>query len=468
MQLRPYQSEVIESVADGRRRMYSRQLVILPTGAGKTVVFVSYAKRVLDTGRSVLILAHREDLVFQAADKARQLGLSPGIEMAKLQASPDDRLVIASVASLWGQQRRVRRPFDLIIVDEAHHSLAPKWRDFLETLSPNFDKEYLGVTATPFRADRGKLLDWWERIAGEVTLTQLIRDGYLANIVVRCLPIKVDLPSVRGEMSPEQADAIITPILRQIAREVVEAMRGRRSVVVFLPLIETSKRFAAMLREAGVTAAHVDGEMDRESIMRDFREGRIQYLTNASVLTEGWDEPCVDGVVPLRPIKSQSLYQQMVGRGTRLFEGKQDMLLLDLLWQAKQHYARPATLLNDDPDLAFEASRQAVERTMDLHELVETVSEKVRIDREMSIARKAKELEKRKAYTVNLTQFCAMNQISVPTVREGGPMASEKQLAVLRRFHVTIPPEGLSRAAATSIIGQTFDRHRRNRAGGKR
>ena len=468
MQLRPYQCDVIESVADGRRRMYSRQLVILPTGAGKTVVFVSYAKRAMKVGRSVLILAHREDLVLQAADKARQLGLSPGIEMAKWQASADDRLVIASVSSLWGQQRRVRRAFDLIVVDEAHHSLAPKWRDFLETLSPNFDKEYLGVTATPFRSDRAKLLDWWERIAGEVTLTQLIREGYLANILVRCLPIKVDLPSVKGEMSPEQADAIITPILRQIAVEVVDAMRERRSVVVFLPLIETSLRFAAMLRGAGATAAHVDGTMDRGSIMRDFREGRIQFLTNASVLTEGWDEPCVDGVVPLRPVKSQSLYQQMVGRGTRLFAGKKDMLLLDLLWQAKQHYARPATLLDADPDLGFQTSQEAVGRTVDLHELVAENSEKLRIEREMSLARKAKELGERKGYTVDLTRFCTVNQIILPADMGSGPMASEKQLAILRRFHVAIPSEGFSRAAASSIIGQKFDRLRRNPVGGKR
>jgi len=445
--------------------MFSRQLTFLPTGAGKTVVFLEYARRALAAWKSVLILAHREDLVIQAAEKARAMGMQPGIEMDQQQASPDDRLVVASVASLWGARNRVRREFDLIIVDEAHHSMSPKWKRFLESLSPRFDKEYLGVTATPFRMDRQKLTDWWEQVAYEISLPELIAQGYLCRIMVQCLPLAVNLPAVSGEMPPEQADAIITPILRDIAKAVVDATRDRRSVVVFLPLIETSRRFAAMLRDHGVTAEHVDGTMEREQAMTDFREGRVKFLCNVAVLTEGWDEPCVDCVVPLRPIKSTSLYQQIVGRGTRLFSGKDHLLLLDLLWQTKQHYARAATLFSDDPELAYMAAKQSVGRKLDLQDLATETQRALRIAREMALARKAKAEAKRAAYTISLEDFCKRHHVNpAPPVpvsgTSGTPMATEKQLAILKRFHVKIPEGGITRATASTLMSRCLARRR--------
>jgi superfamily II DNA or RNA helicase len=461
MTLRPYQASALAALEEGRVAGYTRQLLLMATGGGKTVVFIEYARRALAAGRSVLVVAHREDLVMQAVDKGRAIGLEPGIEMAGLESDPDDQLVVGSVASLWGDRRRLHRHFDLVIVDEAHHSMAPKWKRFLESLSAG---EYLGVTATPFRMDRQKLSEWWDRIAYEVTLPELISQGFLCDILVQSLPVLVDLPKVSGELSPEQADALITPLLREIAGAVVKASVGRRSVVVFLPLIDTSKRFADLLRECGVSAGHVDGEMDRTAVMADFRAGRIQYLCNAAVLTEGWDEPCVDCVVPLRPIKSSSLYQQIVGRGTRLFSGKANMLLLDLLWQTKQHYARPASLFSDDPEMGYICASRVVDKPLNLEELAAGVAESLRIARELALIRKTKAEARRKAYTVTLADFCKRHHVAVeavPSVDHNTLMATAKQVAMLRRFRVVIPPEGLSRAAASTLMSRMFAKGRR-------
>jgi superfamily II DNA or RNA helicase len=298
-------------------------------------------------------------------------------------------------------------------------------------------------------------------VAYQIDLSALIAQGYLANIMVQCLPLAVELPKCSGELPPEEADALITPILRDIARAVVAATSDRRSIVVFLPLIETSKRFAGMLEECGVSAAHVDGTMERGDIMARFRRGEIRFLCNAAVLTEGWDEPCVDCVVPLRPIKSTALYQQIAGRGTRLFPGKKDMLLLDLLWQTKQHYARAASLFSDDPELAYLAAKQAQGKRMDLGELATATQNALRIAREMALARKAKAEAKRAGYTVSLVDFCKRHHVAVPsTVTEDTLMATEKQLAILRRFRVTLPEGGVTRAVASGLMSRCFARRR--------
>ncbi len=460
MTLRPYQDDTLTAIQTGWQEGFRKQLAFLPTGAGKTVVFLHEARRTLDSGGSVLILAHRDDLVRQPFVRAQAMGMAPSLEKADSVATADDRLVVASVQSLWNRPERIRRKFDLVIADEAHHSASSKWRKFLDSIDTP-ESRFLGVTATPHRHDKQNLLDWWDRVAFEVGILPLIRSGYLAQITVQCLPVSITIPKFGAEISAEMADAIIRPALSEIARRVVEATKDRRHIVVFLPLIETSKTFATLLCEHGLPAAHVDGTMkDRHDIQARFRAGELRALCNSIVLTEGWDEPCVDCIVPLRAMQSSSLYQQTVGRGTRLFPGKPDCLLLDLRWQTKRHMARPASLFSGDPELSYLASEMATTRK-NLADISDEIGEKLRIAREASLLRAAKREEKRKAFTVSFEDMCRRMHLTPPAPDAiiTGPMASEPQLKILRNFKVAIPESGISRANATMLIGRIFSRN---------
>lgn len=460
MNLRPYQDDTLAAIQSGWQQGFRKQLAFLPTGAGKTVIFLHEAQLTLEAGGSVLILAHRDDLVRQPYVRAQEMGMTPALEKATSVATADDRLVVASVQSLWNRPDRIRRKFDLVIADEAHHSASAKWKKFFDSIDTP-ESRFLGVTATPHRHDKQNLLDWWDRVAFEVGILPLIRGGYLAPITVQCLPVSITIPKFGAEISAEMADAIIRPALSQIARHVVEAAADRRHIVVFLPLIETSKTFAKLLCEHGLPAAHVDGTMkDRPDIQSRFRSGEIRALCNSMVLTEGWDEPCVDCIAVVRPMQSSSLYQQAIGRGTRLFPGKRDCLLLDLLWQTKRHIARPASLFSGDPELSYLASQMAATRK-NLADISDEIGQKLRIAREASLLRAAKREEKRKGFTVSFEDMCRRVHLSPPAADAviTGPMASEKQLKVLRNFKVAIPEGGISRANATMLLGRLFARN---------
>lgn len=462
MILRPYQSECGFEIARGFSEGHRKQLTYLPTGGGKTVVFLSEAQRRLQMmGQDVLILAHRDDLVRQPVARAADMGMVAHVEKAGEYAPPDARLVVASVQSLWNERGRLaERKWGLVIADEAHHSLSPKWARFLNRLD-DMQTDFLGVTATPHRHDGMKLGEWWGRVAYEITLPELVKQGYLAPIMVECLPVSLEVPRFGKEVSAEMADALLQPVLRELARAVVAATRDRKRIVVFLPLIRTSRRFAELLTEAGLPAAHVDGEMgaERKEIEARFRAGEFRALCNSMVLTEGWDEPCVDCVVPLRPVVSSSLYQQMVGRGTRLFPGKVDMLLLDLLWQTKRHLARPASLFSGDPELSYLASTLATGKRKDLAALAEDTGKALEVARLASMARKVQKEKRRKAFRISYESLCGTVNLTpgVPGIGTG-PRASEKQVALLKNFKMEVP-EGLSSADASTLIGRLMTRN---------
>ena len=218
--------------------------------------------------------------------------------------------------------------FDTIVVDEAHHCISEGYQRVLK----HFDESnVLGVTATPDRGDMRNLGSYFESLAYEYSLVQAIKEGYLSPIKALTIPLKLDLSGVKqqtGDFSTKDLGTALDPYLEQIAEEMVKHCINRKTVV--LPLVKTSKKFRDILNSKGFRAAEVNGDSkDRQEILEDFDNDKYNVLCNSMLLTEGWDCPSVDCVVVLRPTKVRSLYSQMIGRGTRLFPGKEELLLLD-------------------------------------------------------------------------------------------------------------------------------------------
>ena len=319
--LRPYQQQARDRIHAEWEAGRTRTLLVLPTGTGKTIVFASVAADQVRAGDRVLILAHRGELLEQAADKLqRSTGLVSAVEKAESTCLDSwFRVVVGSVQTLQRTARLERFPqdyFGTIIIDEAHHAITDGYRRILDY----FDRaKVLGVTATPDRGDMRNLGEVFDSLAFEYKLTDAIKEGYLCKIMAQTIPLKLDITDVgftSGDYSLGQLGTALDPYLEQIAAEMAQRCRDRKTVV-FLPLIKTSQKFRDLLNAHGFRAAEVNGQSDdRRQVLADFEADKYNVLCNSMLLTEGWDCPSVDCVVVLRPTKVRSLYSQMVGRGT--------------------------------------------------------------------------------------------------------------------------------------------------------
>lgn len=344
MALRPYQNEAIEAVLAARRRGLRRMLVCLPTGAGKTVIFSRLAQL---AQRQVLVLAHREELLQQARDKLQQ-ALGPGqavaIERGAERASDDAKVLVCSMRSLHEERlaRVVRgRNLGLVVYDECHHAAADDNLRVLRQLGA-FDASWagtlLGFTATTARGD-GKGLDAiFEAIVYSRSLPQLIEDGYLSKLRGFRVTTSADLSRVSAAGADFREDELAEAVDIEernalVARSIQELARDRRTLA-FCVTVNHARNLSQALNLLGVPAGIVHGAMKtdvRARALADFRAGRVQVLCNVAVLTEGFDDPGVSCVAMARPTRSEGLYAQCVGRGTRLFPGKQDCLILDFV-----------------------------------------------------------------------------------------------------------------------------------------
>ena len=244
-----------------------------------------------------------------------------------------------------------------------------------------------------------------------------------------------------GDYSIGDIGTALEPYLRQIAQEIAWHYADRKTVV-FLPLIHTSQTFCALLNEMGVPAAEVNGNStDRAEILRDFEAGRYSVLCNSMLLTEGWDCPAVDCIVVLRPTKVRSLYQQMVGRGMRLFPGKTELVLLDFLWMTERHdLCRPSALISKDAEIAAKIDQQVMEAdgAVDIMEAEEDAERDVLAEREQSLAQQLAEMRNRTRKLVDPLQYAmsiAAEDLAnyQPTfVWEMGP-PTQKQLQFLEK-----------------------------------
>ena len=313
MELRNYQKECIEKIEKLEPGSY---LVQMCTGLGKTVTFANIPRR----GR-VLLLSHREELVNQPR---KYYDCSYGIEQGKLHSNGED-VVSASVQSIV---RRLNHfspdEFDTIICDEAHHAAAKSYRKIFDYFKPRL---LLGFTATPKRGDKVRLNDVFSEIIFQRDLRWGIENGYLCGILCKRIQVGYDLSSVRtrhGDYVVEELDMAMEGTADAIAEVYQKHAVG--ATLIFAVSVRHCQEIAD--RIPGAVA--VTGETwDRAEIIKDFTEGRIPCIVNCMVFTEGTDIPCVETVIIARPTQSETLYQQMVGRGMRLYPGKEKLNLID-------------------------------------------------------------------------------------------------------------------------------------------
>lgn len=317
MELRPYQKEAKTAVLSQWEQGNSKTLLVLPTGCGKTIVFAKIAEDRVRNGERVLILAHRGELLEQAADKIlNACGLGCAVEKAEESCIGSwYRITVGSVQSLMREKRLAQFSkdyFNTIIIDEAHHSISDSYQKILGYFD---EAKVLGVTATPDRGDMKNLGQVFDSLAYEYTLPRAIKEGYLSPIKALTIPLKLDLTGVgtqAGDYKASDIDTALDPYLYQIADEMLKYCKERKTVV-FLPLIKTSQKFCKILNEKGFRSAEVNGNsIDRGTVLADFDSGKYNVLCNSMLLTEGWDCPSVDCVIVLRPTKVRGLYLSLI------------------------------------------------------------------------------------------------------------------------------------------------------------
>lgn len=448
MELRPYQQEAKEAVFL-QWESIDRTLLVLPTGCGKTIVFAKVTEECVRQGSRVLILAHRGELLEQAADKlAKATGLGCATEKAEESCLGSwFRVTVGSVQTMMREKRLSQFPddyFDTIIIDEAHHCLSDSYQRVLAHFP---EAKVLGVTATPDRGDMRSLGQYFQTLAYEYTLPKAIKEGYLSPIKALTLPLKLDLSGVgvqAGDFKTQELATALDPYLYQIADEMCDYCRDRKTVV-FLPLVKTSQKFRDILKEKGFRAAEVNGDSrDRAEVLEAFDQGSYNVLCNSMLLTEGWDCPSVDCIIVLRPTKIRSLYSQMVGRGTRLHPGKDHLLLLDFLWHTERHeLCHPASLICTDDEVARKMTANIEEAgcPVDIEEAEQQAAADVIEQREAALAKQLQEMRRRKKKLVDPLQFEMSIQAEdlsgyVPSF--GWEMAppSDKQKAALEKLGI--------------------------------
>lgn len=452
--LRPYQEEAVTAINE-KWNEWDRELLVLPTGTGKTVVFNTIAHS--RTGRT-LILAHTDELIEQARDKYnRMFNDIPG----KIKASVSDirRVTVGSVQTMC--RRNYENAFDTVIVDEAHHAISPSYQTILQQMPA---AKVLGVTATPDRGDKKSLARYFDGIAYEYQLKTAIQDGYLCPIMAKTVPLEIDMNAVKisvGDFEVNSVAATLEPYLPQIAESIMLHASARKTVV-FCPLVSIAKELAGMIHGA----REVNGSSpDRKETLEWFENaGPGAVLCNAMLLTEGWDCPSCDCVVVLRPTKIRSLYAQMIGRGTRLSPGKDNLLILDFLWLCKKHnLCKPASLVSDNQVDVDEVVTRSEDEEIDLLGAISDAEEA----RRNALARELEKQARKKSELINPIQlFSILDDIGLadyePVWQWEQADVTSKQAAALKKFGVD--PDGMSKGYACAILDRLIARSQKKLA----
>jgi len=350
--LRPYQTAAARSFIDGLNDSRSA-VVVLPTGTGKTVMGLAVAK---ELEGPVLWLAHRKELLTQPYDACGHVW--PDATRGIVKAGADEwrrDAVFASIQTACRDSRLeklCRRSWGLVVVDEAHHAPAASYRKVLDAVGAGSIVPLLGLTATPERLDSARLDDIFGRIAYQYHLMKAIGDGYLVPPDIITEKLNIDISGVGsrgGDFSAKDLDLALMKghIVEAVADAAERHAKGRKSLV-FAISVAQSKEIKEALVKRGFRAGSIDGEMgddERSYALRKFKSGEYDVLVNCMVLTEGFDEPSIDCIIMARPTQSKSLYIQVVGRGLRLFPGKNTCRVIDLVCLSDRHTLVQAPVL---------------------------------------------------------------------------------------------------------------------------
>jgi superfamily II DNA or RNA helicase len=319
--LRDYQQECINSIPTE-----GSYLIQMATGLGKTVTF----SRIQRNGR-MLILSHREELVKQPR---KYFNCSYGIEQGK-NISSGEEIVSASVQSLANRLDRFSRcEFDVIIIDEAHHAAAPTYRKIIDYFEPRL---LLGFTATPNRSDDIRLDDIFEDIVFQRDLKWGIKNNYLSDIYCLRADIGYDISSVATRMGDFAPGELEETINQNIYNKAIAEAYDKYAIGQTLVFAVSVKHAQDIAKEIRGAVAVTGDSKNRAQIIKDFTDKKIRCLVNCMVFTEGTDLPCIETVIIARPTQSASLYAQMVGRGTRLYPGKEKLTLIDIIGNCGRH-----------------------------------------------------------------------------------------------------------------------------------
>jgi len=353
VKLRDYQRACLAAIFERYQAGIRRQLTCLPTGSGKTVIFAEFP-RYFKMKNQMLVLAHRAELLDQAYHKIRRANpdLRVEVEQANRNADPDCNVVVASVPTLGRKgSKRLKRldpdRFFLIVVDEAHHSTAATYKRVLEyfgVFAQDTRKLLVGFTATPKRGDGVGLDAVFQEIVFSKPLPEMIKAGYLSPVAGYRVETEIDLSRVKtrmGDFVSSQLSQAVNVIERNdLIVKIFRSHLESRQTLCFCVDVAHAHSLAGAFNKAGIRAASVSGDMDpsaRVKVLEDFSKGRIQVLANCMVLTEGYDEPGVEGIILARPTKSTLLYTQMIGRGTRLHPGKENVTIIDIVDATREH-----------------------------------------------------------------------------------------------------------------------------------
>lgn len=483
----------------------------MPTGCGKTVVFSSIIKQYPKPGRW-MVIAHREELIRQAADKiARITGEQPDIEMANERADlhmfSRTKVVVATVQTLTrGRMNRFRwQDFAGIITDEAHHATADSYRKVYDhARAENPDIRHVGVTATPDRADETALGKVFESVAYEYNLIDAINDGYLVDVHAHAVEVKgLDFAKIKttaGDLNGAELSALMEyeENLHRIAQPTMQLAKWRK-VLVFAASLAHAERLAEIFnRYRAGSSKWFSGETpkdERRLLLSDFAKplgapGSFQFLVNVGVLTEGYDEPTIDMVVMGRPTKSRSLYSQMVGRGTRPLPGiidglddadarklaiarstKPNVVVLDFVGNSGHHkLVTTADILggNYDDEVVEKAKEDvaketAAGKTANVQESLRKAERDIHAEKEREKARRKQVVAHKADYSVS--QIDPFDVFGIEPARKHTfdhkhPM-TDKQRKVLETAGIV--PDGLNRDDAGKLCQEVFAR----RASGK-
>lgn len=379
MTLRNYQEEAIKQIEEKFKAGVQKQCIVLATGTGKTIIFSSLASDFIErTNKKVLIIAHREELLTQAQEKLERVNplLKVGIEQAENHANPAHLdIVLASVATIGRiNSERIKKldpkEFCMVIIDECHHASADSYKTVLryfgllkEEPDNNWNTEclLLGVTATPSRSDNKGIDTIFDEVTFSYPIIQGIQEKYLSRIKAYRVNTYTDLRQVHkvaGDFNlGELGEAVNNEDRNGLIVKAYKAITPDKQALVFAVDVDHTKTLCARFQEEGVKTGYVIGTTpkdERAQLLSDFGNKKIQVMINAMVLTEGYDNESIDAVLIGRPTQSGILFQQMVGRGTRIFEGKEFLTVIDFVdITYKQHLVTTASLLGLKGELDF-------------------------------------------------------------------------------------------------------------------